>query len=86
MITRIHALFRQRQEDGAAPRGQVLVLFALFLTSLLGMLGLATDLGFAFAEKRTIQNAADAGAMADARAVAKAGKGKKGGRRPKPSS
>jgi len=71
MITRIHALFRQRQEDGAAPRGQVLVLFALFLTSLLGMLGLATDLGFAFAEKRTIQNAADAGAMADARAVAK---------------
>jgi len=72
MITRIHALFRQRQEDGAAPRGQVLVMFALFLTSMLGMLGLATDLGFAFAEKRTIQNAVDAGAMAGARAVAKA--------------
>ena len=71
MTTFLRALPRDRREDGTAPRGQVIVMFALFLTSLLGMLGLATDLGFAFVEKRTMQNAADAGALAGARAVAK---------------
>jgi len=52
-----------------ARRGQIIILFALFSTVLVGMLGLATDLGFAFAQKRTIQNAADAGALAGARYV-----------------
>jgi Flp pilus assembly protein TadG len=46
-------------------------MFGLFLTGMLGVLGLAIDLGFAFSAKRTVQNAADAGAMAGARAVAK---------------
>ena len=54
-----------------APRRQVIIMFALFLTGMLGLLGLALDLGFAFSAKRTVQNAADAGAMAGARAVTK---------------
>jgi len=56
---------------GGAPTGQVLVMFALFLTGMLGMLGLATDLGMSFAERRSMQNAADAGALAGARVVVK---------------
>lgn len=55
-----------------ASRGQILVLFALVLVALLGVLGLAVDLGMAFAQRRTMQNAADAGALAGARFVAKA--------------
>lgn len=50
-------------------RGQVVIMFALFLGGLMGMLGLATDLGVAFAQRRTMQNAADAGAVAGARVV-----------------
>jgi Flp pilus assembly protein TadG len=46
-------------------------MFALFLTVLLGALGLSVDLGIAFSQKRTMQNAADAGAMAGARIMAK---------------
>ena len=69
---------RERHDDrpedessvgSGARRGQIIILFALFSTILVGMLGLATDLGFAFAQKRTIQNAADAGALAGARHV-----------------
>lgn len=51
--------------------GQVLVLFALFLVGLMGMLGLATDVGYALAARRTTQGAADAGAMAGAREIAR---------------
>ena len=53
-----------------AQRGQIIILFAMFSFVLIGMLGLAMDLGFAFSQKRTIQNAADAGALAGARIVA----------------
>jgi len=62
-----------QEEDSrrGASRGQVIVMFALFSTAMIGVLGLATDLGFAYAQRRTMQNAADAGAMAGARAVAK---------------
>jgi len=56
---------------GRAEKGQIIILFALFSTVLIGMLGLAMDLGFAFSQKRTIQNAADAAAMAGTRQVAK---------------
>ena len=55
--------------EGGADRGQILVMFAIFLIGMMGMLGLATDLGFAFAQRRTMQAAADAGAMAGARQV-----------------
>lgn len=44
----------------SASRGQVLIMFALFSTAMLGMVGLATDLGIAFAGRRSMQNAADA--------------------------
>ena len=71
MIKRSWQLFRDQRTAGAAPRGQIIVMFAMFLTSLLGAVGLATDLGFAYAEKRTTQNAADAAALAGARQVAR---------------
>lgn len=57
--------------ERGANRGQIILMFALFLTALLGMLGLAIDLGFSFAQKRTIQGAADLAASAGARAVAR---------------
>ena len=46
-------------------------MFALFLTGMLGMRGLATDLGMSFAERRSMQNAADAGALAGVRVIVK---------------
>lgn len=48
--------------------GQVLVMFAAGLMLLLGMVALAVDGGFIMAEKRQAQSAADAGAMAAAKA------------------
>lgn len=53
-----------------ASRGQVLILFALFLTGMMGMLGLATDVGVWAVARRTSQGAADAGAFAGARQIA----------------
>ena len=52
--------------------GQVLVLFAFSMIAMMGMLGLATDAGYAYAQRRAMQNAADAAAEAGARIVAKA--------------
>ena len=46
-------------------------MFALFSTAMIGVLGLATDLGFAFAQRRAMQNAADMGAVSGARIVAR---------------
>jgi Flp pilus assembly protein TadG len=57
------------QTPPGASRGQILIMFALFLVGLLGVLGLAMDLGMAFAQRRTMQNAADASAIAGARVV-----------------
>jgi hypothetical protein len=52
-------------------RGQIVILLAGALIGLIGMIGLATDLGYAFAERRTMQNAADAGAIAGAHTISK---------------
>ena len=49
--------------------GQVLVIFVLALTGLFAAAGLAFDIGRFYAEKRYIQNAADAGALAVANAL-----------------
>jgi Flp pilus assembly protein TadG len=57
---------RQRPE---ASHGQILIMVALFLTGLLGAVGLVMDLGYAFSQRRTVQNAADAASMAGARAL-----------------
>ena len=54
-----------------ARHGQILIMFALFLTVLLGAVGLSVDLGMAFSQRRTMQSAADAGAYAGAWAVLK---------------
>ena len=61
---------RPSAERGAST-GQILVMFALLLTALLGALGLSVDLGVAFSQRRTMQSAADAGALAGTRMVAK---------------
>jgi Flp pilus assembly protein TadG len=44
-------------------------MFAAAMIGLIGMLGMATDLGYAFVERRTMQNAADAGAIAGAHTI-----------------
>lgn len=56
--------------ETGAHKGQILVMFAVFLVGMMGMLGLATDVGFALAAKRAVQGAADAGALAGARQIA----------------
>jgi len=47
-------------------RGQTLVILALSITVLMLMAGLAVDVGMAYNERRTMQNAADAAALAGA--------------------
>ena len=47
-------------------RGQTIMLVALALPIMLGFIGVATDLGSLFKDKRTIQTAADAAAIAGA--------------------
>jgi Flp pilus assembly protein TadG len=61
----------QHREDApeGAFHGQVIIMFALFASAMFGILGLAIDLGFAFAERRTVQNAGDLAAVAGARAI-----------------
>ena len=49
--------------------GQALVLIALWLTLLLGFAALAIDVGRFYSERRFLQNAADAAALAGARAL-----------------
>ena len=69
-------LFPERdheQPGGGASQGQILIMFALFLTVLLGAAGLSMDLGMAFSQRRAMQNAADAGALAGAKLVSRAG-------------
>jgi len=47
-------------------RGQTIILVALSLPLLLGFIGIATDVGALFKDKRTLQTAADAAAIAGA--------------------
>jgi Putative Flp pilus-assembly TadE/G-like len=49
--------------------GQVLVVFALGIVSLVALLALVVDGGFLYVERRTAQTSADAGALAGARAL-----------------
>ena len=50
--------------DEARDRGAVLVLFALLIVALLGIGALVIDIGALYAERRQLQNGADAGALA----------------------
>lgn len=58
-----------RATSRRAHRGQTLVFFALATTVLMGSLGLALDVGYNYGQRRTMQNAADAAALAGARAI-----------------
>jgi Flp pilus assembly protein TadG len=51
------------------PRGQVLVIFAILVTVLLAFAGFTVDIGRQQAERRHLQNAADAAALAACRAL-----------------
>jgi hypothetical protein len=55
-----------------AQRGQALVIVVVALVGLLAAVGLAIDGGMAFLERRRMQNAADAAALAGTRVLAKA--------------
>ncbi len=57
---------RSRRSRGA---GQVLVIFAMSLVAIMAAAGLAVDIGRFYSEKRFLQNAADAGALAAADAL-----------------
>lgn len=59
---------REVQGNWTARRGQILVMFAAGIFLLVGMVALAIDAGFLMAERRQVQNAADAGALAAAKA------------------
>lgn len=64
-------LSRVAHERGPSwQRGQTLVLVALFIVIFFGFLALVVDLGNIYSQRRFMQNAADAGALAGARALA----------------
>ena len=50
-------------------RGQMLALTAVFLVAMIGFLALVIDVGNIYAQRRFMQNAADAGALAGIRAL-----------------
>jgi hypothetical protein len=54
------------EQATARQRGQVLVIMALALVALMGITGVAVDLGYAYTHRREVQNAADAAALAGA--------------------
>jgi hypothetical protein len=64
---------RGRAPGGTASRGQVLVLFALGIVALLGAAGIAFDAGRFLVERRSLQNAADAAALAAANSLIRGG-------------
>jgi hypothetical protein len=63
------AIHGRRGPGGRREGGQVLVIFALSITLLFAAAGLAFDIGRFYAEKRYLQNAADAAALAAANAM-----------------
>ncbi len=63
--------FGLRRPDGRRDRGQILILFALSIVVLLSFAGLAFDIGRFYSEKRFLQNAADAAALAAANALSR---------------
>lgn len=61
--------FRDRRCTERGSPGQVLVIFALSITVLFAAAGLAIDVGRFYSERRFLQNAADAAALAAANAL-----------------
>ena len=60
---------RRRNGRPEGARGQVIVIFALSLVAIMAAAGLAFDIGRFYSERRFLQNAADAGALAIANAL-----------------
>jgi hypothetical protein len=58
-----------RTTDRRSPRGQMIVIVALGLTALVAMAGLVIDGGMAWSNRRQVQNAADAAALAGTRVL-----------------
>ena len=58
-----------RSSRSSRDRGQILVIFVLALVAIIAGVGLVIDGGFAFAQRRAEQNAADLGAFAGANAL-----------------
>ena len=58
-----------RSSRSPRERGQILVIFVLALVAIIAGVGLVIDGGFAFAQRRAEQNAADLGAFAGANAL-----------------
>jgi uncharacterized membrane protein len=61
--------FSQKMAQDMREKGAVIVLVTLFLVFLLAMVGLAFDIGQAYANKSQLQNVADASALAGASAL-----------------
>lgn len=66
-------MMRTARDPRVPQRGQVLVLFLLSLTALLAAAGLAIDMGRFYAERRFLQNTADAAALAGGAVLARGG-------------
>jgi Flp pilus assembly protein TadG len=60
-----------RMRGQAGQRGQVLIVAAMFMTALLGFAALVTDFGQMALERRRLQNAVDAGALAGVQVLPK---------------
>jgi Flp pilus assembly protein TadG len=65
MILRL-AAFQTRSINNRSERGTIIPLMAVVMLTLVAFLGLAFDASFLFFEKRRVQTAADAGAIAGA--------------------
>jgi uncharacterized membrane protein len=59
----------QPENVAGRARGQVLVIMALALVGLMGITGVAVDMGYAYTHRREVQNAADAAALAAGNAM-----------------
>jgi hypothetical protein len=59
----------QLDKLGGRQQGQVAIILGLAFTAVLGMTAFAIDLGFGYAKRREVQNAADAGALAGVQAL-----------------
>ncbi len=57
---------KSRRSANQTERGQILILFVLGLAVLLGFVAMTVDVGLAFMERRSLQNAVDAAALAAA--------------------
>ncbi len=65
------SLGRRREEERAVRRekGQVMILYGLFLTVIIGMTSLSVDVGYLYVGRNSLQSALDSAALAGATAL-----------------